>query len=80
MKEILEEIVAERLSQNAKIPVGFDDGNSQEDWVAYICAYAGRAPGKVFRNQREGQTFRGNMIKVAALAVAAIEAYDEGLC
>lgn len=58
----------------------FDKTNSQNDWVAYIAAYSGRASQKVARNEREGQTFRENMVKVAALAQAAIEAYDAGYC
>lgn len=58
----------------------FDMGNTQNDWVAYIAAYSGRASQKVGRNTREGQTFRENMVKVAALAIAAIEAHDKGYC
>lgn len=63
----------------------FDEANGINDWVAYICAYAGRASAKVSRNQREdsslndGERFRANMVKVAALAVAAIESYDNSL-
>ena len=58
----------------------FDRGNSRNDWVSYIVAYAGRAAGKVARNERQGEDFRENMVKVGALAVAAIEAYDKGYC
>ena len=47
-----------------------DKQNTSNDWVAYISTYAGRATAKV------GLNFRTNMIKVAALAVAAIEAFD----
>ncbi|MAT51427.1 MAG: hypothetical protein CMK32_09625 [Porticoccaceae bacterium] len=60
------------------------------DWVAYITAYAGRAAEKVYRNQRESELngkdscdkkrFRENMVKVAALALAAIEAHENGYC
>lgn len=78
---IYDEIVAERQRQKELGHGGdtdaFDATNTQNDWVAYICAYVGRASAKVARNLREGQTFRDNMIKVAALAVAAIEAYDK---
>ena len=45
-----------------------------------IAAYVGRAADKVARNEKEGQTFRANMVKVAALALAAIEAHDSGYC
>jgi hypothetical protein len=58
----------------------FDRDNSQNDWIAYINAYTGRAAQKVPRNEREGHTFRENMVKAAALAVAAIEAYDKDYC
>jgi hypothetical protein len=58
----------------------FDRGNSQNDWIAYINAYTGRAAEKVFRNQRENCDFRSNMVKAAGLAIAAIEAYDKGYC
>lgn len=57
----------------------FDKQNTQNDWVAYITAYAGRAAENVARNYGE-KGFRRNMIKVAALAVAAISAYDKGWC
>ena len=56
----------------------FDKTNSCNDWVAYINAYLGRAANRVSKNQREGQDFRTNMVKVAALALAAIEAHDKG--
>lgn len=56
----------------------FDKQNSSNDWIAYIVAYTGRAARKVYRNDREHQYFRENIIKVAALCVAALEAYDKG--
>ncbi len=55
----------------------FDQTNSANDWIAYINAYIGRAVRKVFRDDREKQEFRPNMVKAAALCVAAIEAYDK---
>ena len=58
----------------------FDKSNSRNDWIAYISAYSGRAAQKVLRNEKEGQSFRDNMVKVAALAQAAIEAHDAGYC
>lgn len=54
----------------------FDQENSKNDWVSYICAYVGRAAGKCDING--DKDFRSYMIKVAALAIAAIEAYDSG--
>jgi hypothetical protein len=82
MQAIIQEIVEERQRQKDLDFGGntdtFDTTNSQGDWVSFICAYAGRAPVRVYRNKREGQSFRACMVKVAALAVAAIEAYDAG--
>lgn len=78
---VYEEIAAERNRQKSLSLGGdtdsFDKLNSKNDWVAYVCAYAGRAANKCERNQREGCNFRENMLKVATLAVAAIEAYDK---
>jgi len=56
----------------------FDKTNSRNDWIAYICAYAGRAAEKVARNEREGQTFSDNLVKVGALVLAALEADIKG--
>jgi hypothetical protein len=82
MEHIIQEIKEERQRQKNLAFGGdtedFDKTNGQGDWVSYICAYAGRAPVRVFRNKREGQSFRGCMVKVGALAIAAIEAYDAG--
>lgn len=84
MDEILGEIRTERKRQKELAFAGdtdsFDRTNSRNDWIAYICAYAGRAGEKVIRNKREGQDFRSNMVKVAALALAALEAHDAGHC
>ena len=77
MDDIIEAIITERKRQRELAMNGDTDKydrttNLPNDWVAYICAYAGRAA-TCFRNEREKQDFRTNMIKVAALAVAAIE-------
>ena len=81
---IIQEIEIERQRQKGLAMGGdtdeFDKGNSKNDWIAYINAYSGRAAEKVFKNERENQSFRENMIKVAALAVAAIEASDKDWC
>lgn len=83
-KRILDEINQERERQVSLAHGGdteaFDRSNTRNDWIAFINAYTGRAADKVFRNIRESQTFRGNMIKVAALALAAIESRDKGYC
>lgn len=58
----------------------FDKVNTRNDWIAYLNAYSGRAANKVFLNEREGLDFRSNMVKAAALCIAAIEAHDKGYC
>ncbi len=78
---VIDDIVSERNRQHEIAHGGntdqFDETNTKNDWIAYICAYVGRAADKVFRNEREGQTFRENIVKVAALCVAALEAHDK---
>jgi hypothetical protein len=81
---VFDEIEKERNRQIALCHGGdteaFDKSNTQNDWIAYILAYAGRAAQKVFRNEKEGQTFEANITKVAALCVAALEARKKGYC
>lgn len=81
---VVDEVITERARQRMLAHGGdteeFDRGNSRNDWIAYINAYIGRAAAKVFRNEKEDQSFRANMIKAAALCVAAIEAHDQGHC
>jgi hypothetical protein len=81
-QKILDEIDAERERQVSGGPGvhtdDFDKTNTANDWIAYIIAYAGRAARRVYRNQREKQGYRENLVKTAALAVAALEAYDRG--
>jgi hypothetical protein len=81
-RRIVEEIFAERKRQ-IEIKRGgdtnaFDRENTKNDWVSFITCYAGRADDRCSRT--EGLDFRDEMVKVAALAVAAIEAYDNGWC
>lgn len=73
METIYEEIYDERAKQDAEWggPLK-DDDNSSNDWVACIAKHVGRAvtlPG-------DRGNFRKQMIRVAALAVAAIEWCD----
>ena len=75
VKEVLVEVANERGYQLERFGNKFDDGNKPNDWISYIAAYSGRA----YSSKREGYTcklFRESMIKTAALAVAAVEAYD----
>lgn len=75
---VLREVAREREKQITQWGSAFDDENSQQDWAAFIMHYtasgiterAGRYPAIAFRTA---------MLKVAALAVAAIEAHDRKL-
>lgn len=84
MSDVFKDIQQERDRQIAKAHGGdtnaFDQNLTRNDWVALITAYTGRASDKVFRNKHQGEEFRENMVKVAALATAAIEAHDKGWC
>jgi hypothetical protein len=53
-----------------------DPVNTPNDWIVFAVAYLGRAGQGVYRNQREGCDYRENLVKAAALLVAAIEAHD----
>ena len=58
----------------------FDSKNTQNDWIAFIVAYAGRASARCGINRRQSENFAVNMTKVAALALAALEAHVKGYC
>lgn len=69
---VIADIRGERDYQNNKWGSEFDEKNTPNDWVAYIAVYLGRAvtmPWHAF-------AFRNALIKVAALAVAAVEIFD----
>ena len=69
---ILEEISSEREYQNTQWGVTFDDRNTLNDWVTYICMYSGKAAD--LANVPADQ--RMYLLKTATLAVAALEAFD----
>jgi len=72
-KEIFDEIHAERVYQDHKWGgPPHDDKHTNHDWVAYIIRYLGRTIVWPW----ESCVFRTNMVKIAALAVAAIEWVD----
>ena len=68
---IFDDIEVEREYQNEKWGNAFDDANTVNDWVAYITRYASNAS---FANSIEDQKIA--LLKVASLAVAAIEACE----
>lgn len=79
---VVEEVKRERERQ-LQWSDGFDRGNSRNDWIAYIASYSGDAADKVIKKEKgtsfeDNMRFRSNMIKVAALAIAAVESLDKG--
>jgi hypothetical protein len=71
-QRIFEEIYVEREYQDGKWGKEFDDKNTLNDWLTYIGIYGSYAA--KMRISKEEQ--RNNMLKVAALAVAALETFD----
>lgn len=81
MSETVLDLIKQEYDRQRQIGNSNDDAsNTKNDWIGAISAYVGRAADKVHRNNREGQTFRENLVKVAALAISALEAHDRGEC
>ena len=72
--EIFAQIDAERVYQDGKWGVEFDNANTPNDWAAYINLYMGRAT--AMENRKDLAKQREAWVKVATLAVAAVEAFD----
>ncbi len=80
-KDIIRDIESERRYQDAKWggPEADDIKNGPIQWVFYICRFATRwfqEGDYVPHTTGKLKDFRRDMVKVAALAVAAIEQYD----
>lgn len=69
---VFAQIDRERTYQNTKWGTTFDDRNTVNDWVTYINQYAGDAA----RMNMDAVEVRTKLVKVASLAVAAIETCD----
>jgi hypothetical protein len=72
LQKILGEIEAERQYQERRWSTEFDDKNDLDNWVRYIVEYSARASSA----QSPPSQQRRDLLKVAALAVAACEAFD----
>lgn len=72
LEGIFEEIVKEREYQETKWGTDFDDKNTVNDWAAYIASYTSKATliGAAKSEQRTA------LLKVASLAVAALQTFD----
>jgi len=75
---IIDEICAERAYQIAKWGNKIDDTkNTPWMWTAYIASYASQwMCGKFALNREDTVNFRTAMIKVATIAIAAVESLD----
>jgi len=75
------DILAERERQHVIRADALDDKNRPADWIACITAYAGRAIASLRDVRCYDDTsragYRQMLVKVGALALAAIEAHDK---
>ena len=75
LASVLTEVFHERRKQDLKWGgPEHDNEHNSHDWIAYIMRHAGRAVVWPWNKA----TFRKQMIRVAALAVAAVEWCDRG--
>jgi hypothetical protein len=74
--KVVADILAERQKAVEANKGALDSVSTANDWIAFVTAYLGRAAEGVYRNEREGQTFRENMVKAGGLIVSALVAYD----
>lgn len=70
--EIFAEIETERERQEELWGTQFDDQNTVNDWATFVSTYASSAT----RIGLAGPAQREQLMKTAALAVAALEGYD----
>ncbi len=66
---LVDEVLAERVRQDNKYGKDKDDKNTTTDWIVHICSHA-------TKSYMYHRSFRDQMIRVAALAIAAIESHD----
>lgn len=71
--DIIGDIINERKRQRIKYDAEFDSKNTSNDWVSYITRHAGQA----VTYPMHTEVFKEQMIKVATLAIAAIEQLEK---
>jgi len=76
-------IAEERANQKALAFDGdtdnFDKSLNANDWIALSISYLGRATQKSFRNARENQSYRDNIIKAITLLYSSLESQGSAL-
>jgi hypothetical protein len=86
LEQAVVEVINERKRQMGdpqpgKVKINWqqlDRLNTRNDWSSYITRYTGRATDERALSGWTPESFRTNMIKVAATALAAVQAFDEG--
>lgn len=77
LDDVLFLVEQERAAQEALAHGGdtdsFDEQLSANDFIALAMSYLGRASQKSFRNKREKQSYRENIIKAMALLASGLE-------
>lgn len=78
---VLSDVAFEREQQDAKYGgEGHDDQHTPNDWIVLIARYASNAAAYPACNEdwteEDSARFRKNMVRAAALAVAAVEYID----
>lgn len=86
-ERVLREVLAERARQWMKwgwegseidlVGHAHDDEHAEGDWTRFVVRFLGRAEQAIEDN--DPVEWRGEMLAVAALAVAAVESYDRRL-
>ena len=70
------DVAKELTCQDERWTQEFDSKHTMNDWVSFITRYVGKAVPMREPNDLHIKVFRDNMIKVAALAIAAVETLD----
>ena len=76
-ERVIATVQSERLRQREDWGDRHDDGHSAGDWTRFLVRHLGRAEQAI--EDRDAATYRRQMVRVAALAVAAVEAHDRAL-
>jgi hypothetical protein len=72
---LFSEVDIERCHQQALYSPAYDDDHQQAEWIALLTRHLGLAVDEGCQGER-CERFRRQMVKVAALAMAALEAHD----
>lgn len=71
--KIFKEIEIERIYQEERWGVDFDNKNNINDWVSYINTYTGQAS-KITSDKAEQ---RRQLLKAVTIGIAALERFDD---